>query len=875
MGLSVLAILALVSHDPSEEPSNISALSHAGKLRNVLGSFGATVSHFFVTYTFGYAMLAVPILTISYGWLMLTNRPLGQSNRFAFYLLTAMVLASVWLAFPGSLGDREDWTWSGFIGGMLANKLHQMFGSVGAISVWILLSVVWLILVTRVSLSDAIPIVQNTLSAWWRGIREMFHRPEAGPSDDLVPEYLQEENPEKKDDLRSETTEPRKVESNQPTVKIQSAKADTAESRVKEPPSRVDLTMDTELVQDLQAVRQIEKNFTVRKFDTELKLVPASKTISEPARSEGEESADDFRDIAKSAFDEEVSHSMNARSSRKVVPPTKEPTEEVPVEPRVESTCDDPTEPSIELVPEETQEPVKKVREKRAIDLDKANQSARNKYRAPSLDLLEETHEVEKLSDADIRELDLKIEQIIETLKQFNIETRVTSTQYGGPVVAIYQLELPSGLKISKITGLEEEIALALKVKSVRMVPVASKGTIQVEIPKPRSSPVLIRSIFEDKAFKQAKQKFRLGLALGKTIDGVCHIEDLAKMPHLLIAGTTGSGKSVGVNSMITSLLYQFDPSEVKFVMIDPKKVELALYRDLKNHHLICLRNAHGELIEDVITRPENAKLMLNALVEEMEVRYEKLAHANVRNLEDYNVRWQEGKMPTDGKFDHYKLEYIIAIIDELADLMMTAPREIETSITRLAQMARAVGIHLVVATQRPSVDVLTGLIKANFPARIAYQVRSKIDSRTILDMSGAEQLLGRGDMLYLPPGQMPIRIQNAFTSTAETEQLVEYIRRMPAFPRRDFQLREEPREESGGEGDAGSYDSLFNEALDIVVKFNQGSASLLQRRLSIGYARAARIVDQLERAGVVSPPDGGKPRQILITEDQAAMYKI
>jgi S-DNA-T family DNA segregation ATPase FtsK/SpoIIIE len=278
--------------------------------------------------------------------------------------------------------------------------------------------------------------------------------------------------------------------------------------------------------------------------------------------------------------------------------------------------------------------------------------------------------------------------------------------------------------------------------------------------------------------------------------------------------------------------------------------------------------------MEDVITKPENAKLMLKALVEEMEDRYEKLAHANVRNIEDYNKRWHEGTMPDDGKTHHYKLEYIVAIIDELADLMMTAPREVETSITRLAQMARAVGIHLIVATQRPSVDVLTGLIKANFPARIAYQVRSKIDSRTILDMGGAELLLGKGDMLYLPPGAMPIRIQNAFTSTRETESIVDYISRMPAFPRKDFVMKEEPRENVDGEAEAGSYDALFNEALEIVVKHNQGSASLLQRRLSIGYARAARIVDQLERAGVVSAQDGGKARQVLITEDQVAMYR-
>jgi S-DNA-T family DNA segregation ATPase FtsK/SpoIIIE len=892
MALSVLTILAIVSHHPTEQPAHIAALREADKLGNVLGTFGAYLSFFLVTYTFGYAFVAVPILTLAYGWLTLTHRPLGIANRFAFYLLTAMVLIATWLAIPGSLRGQEDWQWSGLIGGMLSFKLYQMFGAVGCAAIWSLLSVVWIILVTRVSISDIIPVMSSGLRKLINGFRGVIPQKsgEVGNLDgDLVPEYLQEtpdedvvEKPQiEKDPVPAVKQVPVTVAPAE-TQSKEAPKTETVKPVVKTP-TDVGLSMDTGLVQDLKSIGHVNKHFSLKKSETGAQtLQPSVETAAATTQKDVEPTAEDlnvtpsdFRALAKSAFDEEVA---GIQPTDQVKPKVNEPVfpavtdEPVPPETAneiVDNSTSADDEPSVEV------KPAPKEKEKKSIDFDKANSAARSKYRSPSLDLLEETQEEQKLSDDDILELDAKIEQIVQTLKEFGIETRVASTEYRGPVVAIYQLELPSGLKISKITGLEDEIALALKVKSVRMVPVASKGTIQVEIPKPRSTPVLIRSLFEDKVFRQAKQKYRLGLALGKTIDGVSHIEDLAKMPHLLIAGTTGSGKSVGVNSMITSLLYQFDPSEVKFIMIDPKKVELALYRNLKNHHLICLRNQHGELIEDVITRPENAKLMLNALVQEMELRYEKLAHANVRNIDDYNRRWQEGRMPTDEKFDHHKMEYIIAIIDELADLMMTAPREIETSITRLAQMARAVGIHLVVATQRPSVDVLTGLIKANFPARIAYQVRSKIDSRTILDMSGAEQLLGKGDMLYLPPGHMPIRIQNAFTSTHETEQIVDYIRRMPPFPRRDFAIKEEAREDINGEGDVGSFDALFNEALDIVIKFNQGSASLLQRRLSIGYARAARIVDQLERAGVVGPPEGGKPRQVLITEDQAAMFKI
>lgn len=961
MTLSVLLILAIVSHRANEHPASIMELWRANQLSNFLGVAGAYISYYLVFYTFGYAFIAVPTLFFVYGWLFFTHKSIFLVNQFAFYILTLMVIVSTWLALPYTDVPEAGWNASGFLGGMIAMQLFMWLNKFGSMAVWVAVSLVWIIMATRISIADLIPAIQYIFVASYRRTSQTLSKfkdrqtvlmeeeenrkaetaaaqeseSPANISEEekpLIPQYLQKETPvegmtvqdmsrsdvpvDNKPASTPEDTKPKFINETTEAKETQQVTKTEAHAQVE----NKDITgshegLDTQFIRDIKTLGHIEKQFAIPSinFDNtqEVKELEAADriakklegidTTAEQMKSVIKENADlnpamdlsdvDFKDIAQSAFEAEhagdhlkeeisegkASDKFSIDEERTDIPET--PKEQDPV--TDEAGIFDVSKETGELntvSDEKTLEKITEPNEEKSIDdeidFDKENLAARKKYRHPSLDLLEPTQEIEKLTEEEIQELDQKIHLIIKTLSEFGIDTKVVATEYNGPVVAIYQLELPTGLKISKITGLEDELALSMKVKSVRMVPVTSKGTIQVEIPKPKASPVLIRSLFEDRYFKNVKHKYKLGLALGKTIDGEIHFEDLAKMPHLLIAGTTGSGKSVGVNSFITSLLYQFDPSEVKFIMIDPKKVELALYRRLKDHHLICLRNQRGELMEDVITKPENAKLMLKALVEEMENRYEKLAHANVRNIEDYNKRWQDGTMPHDGKTHHYKLEYIVAIIDELADLMMTAPREVETSITRLAQMARAVGIHLIVATQRPSVDVLTGLIKANFPARIAYQVRSKIDSRTILDMGGAELLLGKGDMLYLPPGAMPLRIQNAFTSTRETESIVEYISRMPAFPRKDFVMKEEPRENIDGESEAGAYDALFNEALEIVVKHNQGSASLLQRRLSIGYARAARIVDQLERAGVVTAQDGGKARQVLITEDQIAMYR-
>jgi DNA segregation ATPase FtsK/SpoIIIE, S-DNA-T family len=483
-------------------------------------------------------------------------------------------------------------------------------------------------------------------------------------------------------------------------------------------------------------------------------------------------------------------------------------------------------------------------------------------FKKLTLDLLDQA-QAEDFKVAE-EELTRNAELLKEKLKLFDIEIQDISVT-PGPVVTLYEIVPAPGVKISKIVGLENDIALALAARGIRIIaPIPGKSAIGVEIPNAEASLVNARSVLS----KVLDSKYELPMAFGKTINGDVYITDLARMPHLLIAGSTGSGKSVGINMIISSLLYTKHPSEVKLIIIDPKKIELSFYNKLRKHYLAV----SPDLDEDIITNPQNSILVLKSVENEMEKRYDKLAKAGVRNIVDYNKKVNDPKRrPHDTEeIKHHPIPYLIVIVDELADLMITAGKEVEEPITRLAQLARAVGIHLVLATQRPSVNVITGVIKANFSARIAYQVASKVDSRTILDMNGAEQLLGKGDMLFLPTGSpKPIRIQNAFISTDEVEKITNYIYSQQGYSR-PYYLPSiyEKKKSSFGSG-LSDLDPMFEDAARVIVRHQQGSVSLLQRRLKLGYSRAARIVDQLEEAGIVGPNDGSKARTVIVENEE------
>lgn len=480
-------------------------------------------------------------------------------------------------------------------------------------------------------------------------------------------------------------------------------------------------------------------------------------------------------------------------------------------------------------------------------------------YKYPTLDLLD-AHETNKASVTK-EELEINKDKIIETLVNFKIGINSIKATIG-PTVTLYEIVPEAGIKISKIKNLEDDIALSLAALGIRIIaPIPGKGTIGIEVPNKNSEMVGIRSVLSTEKFMKSDKE--LPVALGKTISNEVHVIDLAKMPHILMAGATGQGKSVGLNVLLTSLLYKKHPSQLKFVLVDPKKVELTLFNKIEKHFLAMLPD--GE--EAIITDTKKVINTLNSLCIEMDNRYDLLKEAGARNLKEYNAKFVKRRLsPEKG---HRFLPYIVLVIDELADLMMTAGKEVETPIARLAQLARAIGIHLVVATQRPSVNVITGIIKANFPARLSFRVTSKIDSRTILDTGGADQLIGMGDML-LSQGSDLTRIQCAFVDTDEVDRICEFIGDQRGYESA-YMLPEfvGDADSSGvGEVDLSDRDVLFDDAARLIVMHQQGSTSLIQRKLKLGYNRAGRLIDQLEAAGIVGPFEGSKAREVLIPDE-------
>jgi S-DNA-T family DNA segregation ATPase FtsK/SpoIIIE len=475
----------------------------------------------------------------------------------------------------------------------------------------------------------------------------------------------------------------------------------------------------------------------------------------------------------------------------------------------------------------------------------------------PSTTLLNVAIALAPINEEELRQRALSVEG---KCREFEVDGTVQHI-HPGPVVTTFEFKPEPGIKYSKITGLGDDLCLALEAESVRIDRMPGKSTVGIEVPNDKRATIMLRELLESSEYQHSN--FKLPLALGKDITGKLVVSDLQKMPHLLTAGSTGTGKSVSINAMILSLLYHSRPDQMKMILIDPKRLELGLYQDIPH------------LLVPVVTEPKIAQNALRWAVVEMETRYKKLARRGVRNLEAYNEQIRQlpipglGLEPSDLDNERDPLPYIVIIIDELADLMMTAAREVEEYITRLAQMARAVGIHLILATQRPSVDVITGLIKANFPARVSFRVATKTDSRTILDSNGAEQLLGRGDMLFLPPGSARLmRVHGPLITEDEVIKVVDFLKTQGKPVYNERILAEAPDEDGESIETDGELDELYTDAVNVVLEMGKASTSALQRRLRVGYGRAASLIDGMERAGIVGPPDGSKPRAVLIKRE-------
>ena len=557
---------------------------------------------------------------------------------------------------------------------------------------------------------------------------------------------------------------------------------------------------------------------------------------------------DDFEEeVGKNIVEEEEIKIDNVKKIEEIkdIKINKEDSEEDDLELKVEETLDEKTSSA-------------KIGTVYDPELDLSN------YKYPKVDLLNEStrEKIQVTKD----ELTSNKNRIIETLKNFKIDiAKIKATI--GPTVTLYEIVPEAGVKISKIKNLEDDIALSLSALGIRIIaPIPGKGTIGIEVPNKNREVVSLRSVMRTEKF--IKNDFELPLILGKTISNEVFLADLTKMPHVLVAGATGQGKSVGLNVMLSSLLFKKHPSSLKFVLIDPKKVELSLFNKIERHFLAKLPDAE----EPIITETKKVVHTLNSLCTEMDVRYNLLKDAQARNLKEYNKKFINRKLnPKEG---HRYLPYIVLVIDELADLMMTAGKEIETPIARLAQLARAIGIHLIVATQRPSVNVITGVIKANFPTRISFKVTSNMDSRTILDSKGAEQLVGMGDMLY-SPGSDIIRLQCPFVDTPEIEKICDHVGSQRGYVSA-YLLPEyiDENEKQISDIDLSDRDPLFEDAARLIVSSQTGSTSLLQRKLKLGYNRAGRLTDQLEVAGIVGPSEGSKPRKVLI-QDEYGLEKL
>jgi DNA segregation ATPase FtsK/SpoIIIE, S-DNA-T family len=770
------------------------------KMANLMGSFGAILSHLIVYKGFGIASYLFCTLFFIVGVNLFSGKKIFSITKNIKYLLLGLPLLSVTASvlFAGS-----QFSWGGAVGDMLRNFLYSVLGKIGGIAVIFvafLSYVIW-----RFNPSFKLPA-----------------KKEVAPQQE---ELLVEEDAAEQEEAEEQE-------------QVGKASGNSLRANAGMQALQNDLDPNFE-----DGIKLTEKEEEPEKRGPKI----LNTVINLPKKKEEE--------IVETALPLNVEPTVQEEFIS-IIPAAK-----TPVTPVSELTLEVKTAPEPEQEEEQATKTVEGVKNLAPYDpiLDLRD------YKYPTMDLLE-SHGSEKIVQ-DPQELENNKNQIISTLKNYDIDIQKISATVG-PTVTLYEIIPAPGVRISRIKNLEDDIALSLAALGIRIIaPIPGRGTIGIEVPNTKKTMVSMRTMLDDEKF--TKSAHSLPIAIGKRIDNSHFVVDLAAMPHLLMAGATGQGKSVGLNAILVSLLYKKHPSQLKFVLVDPKKVELSIYKTIEKHFLAKLPGEE----ESIITDTKKVVHTLNALCIEMDNRYDLLKEAGCRNIKEYNEKFVNRKLnPEKG---HQFLPFIVLVVDEFADLIMTAGKEVEMPIARLAQLARAIGIHLIIATQRPSVNIITGTIKANFPARIAFKVSSKIDSRTILDTGGAEQLIGKGDMLVSYNGEL-VRLQCAFVDTPEVDKICDFIGEQRGYADA-FLLPEyvdEKELEARGDFDINDRDSLFDDAARLIVMSQSGSTSLIQRKMKLGYNRAGRLMDQLEAAGIVGPNQGSKVREVLYkTEHELQQY--
>lgn len=805
------------------------------RIQNGLGVVGSYLAQWFVHYLFGYISLVIPILIFAAGWLIFRHRPIEEIGWPVVYGLWSMILIATiigWFAYEQAWSSVA---WNGTAGLIFARTLRFITGYYGSVIILTALALVTMLLLIDRDLQKTIDNIKNALAN--------FRSTQSERSAER--KQQREEKRKQKEASESKSAEADKeTEAEGDITSTVRSSTPTADSGAEQEHASVDdreqysETADSSM-NDAAPWEDSSKSETEESESEEAKAPVSTSTSSESTSNASQKTVEPAEDETHKTSQSETGDQKQAQDEGE----GKEAHEEDDVD--------------IEVYVGEGEA------EAGSRELDRKNKKqakevASAEYKFPQLKLLDSAPN--EGNEVDMEEIKTNKKIILDKLKRHKIEIQSINAIVG-PTVTLYELDPSPDVKISKIESYANDLKMATAAHGLRIIaPIPGRAAVGIEVPNQDRETVYIKDLINTKKFVETDMQ--LPVAFGKTIENEVFMLDLTKMPHLLMAGATGSGKSVGINTIITCLLYKCHPDDLKFVMVDPKKIELSLYRNIEKQYMAVLPDAEEPIITDTAKVLET----LNSLCEEMDQRYELLKQAMVRDIKDYNRKFKNGELD-NAEEGHRHLPYIVVVIDELADLMMTAGKQIEEPIARLAQLARAIGIHLVVATQRPSVNVITGTIKANFPARIAYQVASKVDSRTILDTKGADQLVGRGDMLFTNGGNMT-RIQNAFVSAEEVERLTEFVGSQEGY-NEPYHLPKVEDDEEGGPDPLEEKDDLFEEAAKVVVRHQQGSVSLIQRKLKLGYNRAGRIVDQLFAAGIVGPYQGSTAREVLIEDEE------